>query len=178
MRTTDEAIRLLAARISRLEDELTIHRLIVRYGFAVDSGATDDMVELFTTDAVYEVDGAYMADGGRYVLRGHDDLRAMIDSDRHRALRPRCAHTIGPITVELCGDVAHAVGYSRVYWGPGDDAALHRLSANEWRLERSDGRWRIAYRRSVPIGTPLAQELLGRGIEALDSRGARKAQSS
>ncbi len=40
MNDADVTARLAALedRVSRLEDELAIHRTIVRYGFAVDSG--------------------------------------------------------------------------------------------------------------------------------------------
>jgi uncharacterized protein (TIGR02246 family) len=154
----------LEARLRRLEDELAIQRLIVSYGFAVDSGSADALASLFTDDAVYEIDSAYVQDGARHVLRGRDELRAMIHSERHTALRPRCAHTAGPVTVEVAGDEARAVGYSRVYWGAGDEATLHRLSANEWRCRRVDGRWLIAARRSVLVGSEAAQAVLASGL--------------
>jgi ketosteroid isomerase-like protein len=159
------ALRDALERLRRVEDELAIQRLIVRYGFAVDTGDADALVQLFTDDAVYEIDGAYVTGGAPYVMRGHDDLRAMIESERHGALRPRCAHTIGPVCVEVDGDQARAVGYSRVYWGTGDAAELHRLSSNEWQCVRGgDGRWFIAGRRSVSIGSAAAQDVLRAGL--------------
>lgn len=150
----------LARRVRRLEDELEIQRLIVRYGIAVDVGDADAVAGCFTPDGTYEVDGAYVAGGGPLVLEGRGALRAMIDGERHRALRPRCAHTLGPTTVRVDGDVAHGHGYSRVYWGTGDEAVLHRLSTNRWRFERHAGTWLIAARRSVAMGSAAAQQAL------------------
>ena len=160
MSEVDELVR----RLRRVEDELAIHRLVVRYGFAADSGAADELAAMFTEDGVYEVDGAYVTEGRPLVLRGRAELRAMILGERHVALRPRCAHTIGPVAVEVDGDRARVVGYSRVYWGTGDDAQLHRLSANEWRCERVGEQWLIAYRRSVMVGSVEAQAVLKHGL--------------
>lgn len=163
---TDSALLAeLARRLDRVEDELAVHKLLVRYGYAVDAGAADELAELFTEQAVYEIDSAYVGDGAPVTLEGRDALRNMIDGERHTALRPRCAHTIGPLTVEVEGDRARATGYSRVYWGPGSSAELHRLSANEWRCERVAGRWLIAYRRSVSVGSEQAQQLLRAGLD-------------
>src|SRR5207237_7268803 len=107
---TDLAQRMvdLARRVRALEDELAIHRQIVRYGFAVDRGDADGAAALFTPDGLYDVDGPLR-------MEGRDGVRAMVNGARHRAMLPNCAHQIGPAAVEPDGDRARAVGYSRVY---------------------------------------------------------------
>ncbi len=160
----DRTMRGLTQRIRVLEDEAEINRLIVRYCFAVDSGRADDLAALFTEDAVYELDGAYVADGEPYRMVGRDQVRAMVESERHRALRPRCAHTVGPTVIVVDGDSADVTGYSRVYWGAGHDAELHRISTNYWRCRREGGRWLISFRTSVAVGSVAAQRLLESGL--------------
>ena len=51
----EEQVRKLNERMQRLEDESAIHRLIVRYGLAVDAGEPEAAMELFTKDMLYEV---------------------------------------------------------------------------------------------------------------------------
>ena len=40
-----ETVAALARRVQALEDELAIHRVIVRYGFAVDSGEAEGRLQ-------------------------------------------------------------------------------------------------------------------------------------
>src|SRR2546427_5418213 len=51
-----QEVAALARRVQALEDELAIHRQIVRYGFAVDTGDADGAAALFTEDSVYDVE--------------------------------------------------------------------------------------------------------------------------
>src|SRR2546422_5508311 len=66
-----EQVADLARRVRALEDELAIHRQIVRYGFAVDTGDADAAAALFTEEAVYDVDGPLR-------MEGRDGVRAMV----------------------------------------------------------------------------------------------------
>ncbi len=155
----DVAARLAALerRVAALEDELAIHRLLASYGFAVDTGDADATAALITEDGVYDVDGTL-------VMRGRDGVAAMVRGERHQALLPRCAHTIGPAVVTLHGDRAVATAYSRVYLRSGDDVALWRLSFNRFELERRDGAWQIARRTTRLVGHEEAQRILVRAL--------------
>ena len=104
----EETVAALTRRVDRLEDELAIHRLIVRYGLAVDTGDADRSAEVFTEDGVDDVDVGRM--------EGREAVRAMVRSSRHGEMVGHCAHQIGPAVVTF-GDATHAVavGYSRVY---------------------------------------------------------------
>ena len=147
----------LERRIQALEDELAIHRLIVSYGFAVDTGNADATGELFTEDTLYDVDKTL-------VMRGREGVREMVRGARHQSLLPNCAHTIGPAVVELDGDRAVATAYSRIYLRTGDELALWRLSFNCFELERRDGRWQIARRVTRLVGHAEAQQIFAQAL--------------
>jgi uncharacterized protein (TIGR02246 family) len=142
----------LARRVRALEDELAIHRQIVRYGFAVDRGDADAAAGLFTEDTVYDVDGPLR-------MEGRDGVRAMVRGPRHQAMLPRCAHQIGPAVVEVDGDRATARGYSRVYVRRDGGIEIYRVSFNRWELERRDGEWLVARRTTRLLGHAEAQGL-------------------
>ena len=144
----------LARRVRALEDELAIHRQIVRYGFAVDRGDADAAAALFTADTVYDVDGPLR-------MEGRDGVRAMVKGPRHRAMLPSCAHQIGPAVVEPDGDRARATGYSRVYVRGPAGIGIYRVSTNRWELVRRDGTWLVARRTTRLLGHEEAQGLLG-----------------
>ncbi len=146
----------LAGRVQRLEDELAIHRLIVRYGFAVDIGDAEHTAELFTEDTVYDIDVA--------VLHGREDIRKMVRTDPHRSLVGNCAHQIGPAVIELDGDRAVATGYSRVYLRKGDGIEVFRVSFNRWELERRAGRWQIAHRTTRLLGHQEAKTIFAAAL--------------
>ena len=134
----------LAARVRVLEDELAIHRLIVRYGVAVDTGDADAAAATFAEDGVYDVDVG--------VMRGRGAIAAMVQSERHQSMVGSCAHQIGPAVVTVDGDRAVAVGYSRVYLATRAGLHLYRVSTNRWQLERRAGSWAIVGRTTRLLG--------------------------
>ena len=135
----------LARRVQALEDELAIHRQLVRYGVAVDTGDADGAAAVFSEDGVYDVDGPLL-------MEGRDAVRAMVRGSRHQTMLPNCAHQIGPAVVEVDGDRAHASGYSRVYLRRPDTIAIYRLSFNRWELERRNGAWLTTRRTTRLLG--------------------------
>jgi uncharacterized protein (TIGR02246 family) len=155
----EQRLAALEGRVALLEDELAIHRLIVRYGFAVDTGDAEATAALFTEDGVYDVDGTL-------VMRGRQGVREMVRGRNHQALLPNCAHTIGPAVVRIDGDRAVATAYSRIYKRESapDGIRLWRLSFNRFELERRAGGWQIALRTTRLVGHAEAQALLGRGL--------------
>jgi len=143
----DLALRLaeLERRLASVEDELAIHRLIVRYGLAVDVGDADQAAEVFTPDCVYDVDVGRMA--------GRDAVRDMVQAERHQSMIGHCAHQIGPAVVELQGpDRAVATGYSRVYLHTRAGTHIYRVSFNRWELVKQNDDWRIARRTTRLLG--------------------------
>jgi ketosteroid isomerase-like protein len=148
----------LEARVRVLEDELAIARTIVAYGFAVDSGDGSATGEMFTDDAVFDVDGDF-------VMRGRAAIEAMVlDDQGHQRLLPDCAHTIGPAVIRVDGDRATAVGYSRIYVRRNGEVDLFRLGCNRWQLVRSTDGWQIARRITRAVGSAAAQAVLAEGL--------------
>ncbi len=151
----ERRIDALARRVRALEDELAVHRVIVRYGFAVDTGDADGAAAVFTEDAVYDVDGPLR-------MEGREAVRNMVRGPRHQATLPNCAHQIGPAVVEIDGDRALATGYSRVYVRRAAGIEIYRVSFNRWELERRDGEWLIARRTTRLLGHEEAARLFRR----------------
>jgi uncharacterized protein (TIGR02246 family) len=151
-------LRELAARVTALEDELEIHRLLVRYGFAVDTDDVEAMLELFTDDTTIHVDG-------KWEMHGHQEAREIVEGPVHQGYLPNCAHNIGPLVVDVAGNHAVATGYSRVYLRVDGDFKVERVSFNRWELERRAGRWQIATRHTALLGAgEVSHDLLQRGL--------------
>jgi uncharacterized protein (TIGR02246 family) len=132
-------------RLEAAEDELAIHRLIVGYGLAVDTGDADAAADVFTATGVYDVDIGRM--------EGRAAVRAMVQGERHQSMVGHCAHQIGPVVVQLePPDRAAATGYSRVYLDTRAGTHIYRVSFNRWELVKRDGAWRIAQRTTRVLG--------------------------
>jgi uncharacterized protein (TIGR02246 family) len=147
------AVAALAERVARLEDELAIHQVIVRYGLAVDVGDATQAAGVFTPDGVYDVDVGRMA--------GRDAVAAMIGGTRHQAMVGHCAHQMGPFVVDrLDASRAVATGYSRVYLHGDAGTHVYRVSFNRWELEKRDGAWLVAHRTTRVLGHAEARLVL------------------
>jgi len=141
----------LERRVTAAEDELAIHRLIVRYGLGVDAGDADRGAGVFTEDGVYDVDVGRM--------EGRAAVRAMLESPRHQEMVGRCAHQMGPAVVAVEGPGrATAVGYSRVYLATRAGTHVYRVSTNRWELVKRNGAWLVAKRTTRVLGHPEALE--------------------
>jgi len=147
----------LARRLRALEDELAVHRLIVRYGFAVDIGDAEQAAAVFAEDGVYDVDIG--------VMRGRGDVRKMVSGPRHQEMVGQCAHQIGPAVVELRGDRAVATGYSRVYLATRAGTHIYRVSLNRWELERRDDGWLITRRLTRLLGHDEGKAVLQKAFQ-------------
>jgi ketosteroid isomerase-like protein len=159
----------LAQRLQCVEDELAIRNCVARYGMAVDCGATEAALACHTPDARYivsapatgrEGDESVAGTAEDLVLAGRAAIAAMLESDLHHSMLPRCAHTVGPLQVELGGDAAQVHGYSRLYLREGESFRLLRVAVNRWQMQRCDGNWLIACRESRLVGEQAAQALL------------------
>lgn len=146
----------LTQRVQALEDELAIHRLIVRYGLAVDSGDATRAAAVFTPEAVYDVDVR--------IMRGRGEVAEMVNGDHHQHMVGHCAHQIGPAVVRIDGDRAVALGYSRVYLQSDKGIGVYRVSLNRWELTRSERGWLIARRVTRLLGHPDAVAIFGTGL--------------
>src|ERR1700712_1453339 len=101
----EQLVSRLAERVQALEDELAITRLLTSYGFAVDGDDPDGCADLYSPDAVFELDGKVAASG-------REELRTIVTCDAHQEILPGCAHVMGPFVVEVTSDTAVATGYA------------------------------------------------------------------
>jgi ketosteroid isomerase-like protein len=149
-----DVVNALEARIARLEDQLAIHRLINSWGPAVDTGQAEAAAALFSDDAVLKSDMSH--------LIGPAAIEEMVHSDGQQALiRQGSAHIPAFPLVEIDGDSARALGYSRVYLHTESGYEVWRVSANYWEFRRTANGWRVSSRVNHVIdGGPEAQELL------------------
>ncbi|HEX3803095.1 MAG TPA: nuclear transport factor 2 family protein [Solirubrobacteraceae bacterium] len=158
MTESDARLQALEARLEAVEAQLEIRDVFARYGFAVDSGDADAAAALFSPDSVTTVDE------GRLVLHGQEGIREMVLGSEHQSILPGSSHTIGPVLVEVDGDEAFVIGYSRVDYSEDHRISPIRSAANLWRLARTDGAWMIVERQTQFLGTSVGQGLLHRGL--------------
>jgi ketosteroid isomerase-like protein len=149
-----EVVSSLEGRVARLEDEVAIHRLINSWGPAVDTGQAEVAAALFTDDAVLRSDMSHLV--------GPAAIEDMVNSDGQQGLvRQGSAHIPAFPLVDIDGDRARAIGYSRVYLHTGSGYEVWRVSANYWEFSRTANGWRVSSRTNHVIdGGPEAQELL------------------
>jgi uncharacterized protein (TIGR02246 family) len=145
----------LETRLRTLEDKEAIRGLIARYGPFADSGDSEGIAGLWADDGSYAV-------GGMTEAKGKAAIADLIDGEMHRQLmREGCAHLLGPVAIELDGDVAVARGHSIVFRHVGARFEAWRVSANRWELERGDQGWQVRRRVNAPLdGSEAARALL------------------
>jgi ketosteroid isomerase-like protein len=149
----------LEDQVRRLEDQVAIHRLINTWGPAVDTGQAEAAAALFSEDAVLQSDMSY--------LTGPEAIADMVRSDGQQALIDQgSAHIPAFPVVDIEGDTARAIGYSRVYLHTDQGYEVWRVSANFWEFTRTRDGWRVSRRTNHVIdGGPQAQQLLGRWFQ-------------
>jgi uncharacterized protein (TIGR02246 family) len=151
---TEALVRSLADRVTLIEDKLAISELMTAYGPAVDSGSADAVAALWTADGVYDVDTG--------VMRGHDEIVAMVRSTAHQSwIQGGCGHILEPGHTLVDGDSAVSTCKSQLIIRDGDSFKVLRVTATRWELAKIDGRWKVTKRISrVLDGRAEARELL------------------
>lgn len=156
------------SRFNKVEAELAIRNVITRYGLAADSGDVSTALACHTKNALYIVSnpnaGRECGAEADLELRGHSAIADMLTSERHQSLLPNCAHTVGPLVVDVLDNRAQALGYSRVYNTVEGKLHLMRLAFNQWVMIRENNVWKIARRESRVMGEEAAQDLIKRGL--------------
>lgn len=149
----------LEARLQLVEDQLAIHKLIISWGPAVDTGNAAVAASLFTEDAILESDLSF--------LIGPKAINAMVLAEGHQALiADGSAHIPAYPIVTVDGDEAKATGYTRVYRHTPEGYEVWRLSANHWEFRRTPEGWRVSRRTNNVIdGGPDANEILARAFQ-------------
>lgn len=155
--TVEERLAALEQRLTRVEDELAICRLMASYGPLVDAGEADAVAALWTEDGEYEVEGWHM--------RSRADVAAMVRSPAHQGLiGGGSAHFLGPVRVDVDGDRAVAVCESILVRHNDGDYRVWRAGANRVSLRRTAAGWRIVKRTAHALdGSQQARDLLAAG---------------
>ena len=154
---TEDRIAALERRLARVEDELTITRMMASYGPLVDAGEAGPVAALWAADGEYDVEGWHM--------RSRADVEAMVRSEAHQGLiAGGCAHFLGPAYVQVEGDDAVAVFESVLVRHRDGEYSVRRAGANKVVLRRSaqdPARWEIVHRTTRALtGSTEARELL------------------
>lgn len=139
--TVEDRLEALEARLRSVEDRLEITDLIYQYGPAVDSGASDDVVALFTDDGIYDVDTG--------VLTGSEEIAGMVNGRAHQGIvHHGCSHVMSSPQITIDGDTATVISYSQLILRNSDDRAytVLRSTANFWKLARTAAGWRVSHR--------------------------------
>jgi ketosteroid isomerase-like protein len=154
-----DRVAALEARVKLLEDKLAIQQLITAWGPAVDTGNSDAAASLFTEDCVLESDLSYLVSPAA--------IAAMVLGEGHQALiRDGSAHIPATAIVDVDGDRATGVGYTRVYRHTPDGYEVWRVSANTWEFRRTPDGWRVVRRNAQVIDdTGKANDLLSRAFD-------------
>ena len=149
----------LEERVRLLEDKVAIQQLITAWGPAVDTGNSEAAASLFTEDCILESDLSYLV--------SPPAISAMVLGEGHQALiRDGSAHIPATAIVNVEGDHATAIGYTRVYRHTPDGYEVWRVSANNWEFRRTPDGWRMVRRTAQLIDdTGKANELLSRAFD-------------
>jgi ketosteroid isomerase-like protein len=157
--TVEERLAALERRLTRVEDELAISRLMASYGPLVDAGDADTVAALWAEDGEYDVDG--------WCMRGRADVAEMVRSAAHQGLIGQgAAHFLGPVHVDIDGDEAIAVCESIVvrHNDDGSGYRVWRAGANHITLRRTAAGWQIVKRATRKLdGSEEARHLLAAG---------------
>jgi hypothetical protein len=166
-----EPQRTLRDRVGRLEDVLAVHETIAGYGLTIDGGLPEEGGRLWTEDCVYDSDAA-AADGP---FRTRAAIEGLIAGARDAVLG--FGHITELPMVVVDGDRATAYAPSDLPIArEGGDYQVSRVSANQWDLERVDGRWQMERRTSrVLDGSPQGKRLFADGARRVAAERAAAA---
>lgn len=150
-------------RLSQLEDERDIARLVASYGPLVDAGDADRVAALWTSDGVYDV--------GDWLMTGREEIAAMVRSDAHQGLIAKgCCHFFGPPVVTVNGNEAAAVCESTLLVARETGGyAILRAGVHVLRLRRDQTGWKITSRTARQLdGSTAVREMITAALGEMD----------
>jgi hypothetical protein len=164
----DDGLDRLRTLVERLSDRADIAACIYRYTRGVDRMDADLILSAFHSDAVYV-----------YSVHGTMSPQEFVDQYRvNQVDRLTSQHWVSNLTVDVDNDVAHCESY---FMGVLTNKASDAIDVHGGRyidkLERRDGVWRIAIRKSVPewhvvLDGSVASPNYGTEIAELLAKGA------
>lgn len=138
----------LEARLRLVEDKEKIREVLARYGYNADLGRSEEYVDVWTDDGLYDL--------GAVKYAGKDQIREMISSPTgvHKTqIENRSLHTVCNLHIGVEGETAWAEGYSIVFV-KGGDGAVKVLTAgyNHWDFVRAGDSWLMTRRLRRDVG--------------------------
>lgn len=136
-----------------VSDRLAIHELVARYNRAIDSGAVDEWVALFTDDGEFQ-----NRDGERW--SGRLRLRAFASQYAADLSRRGSEHWVNNIILEpTAGDDVSLFCHGMIVRPTDQGIEIVRMSSYDDIVRWSAGAWRFARRRvrAWPSGWPNPQ---------------------
>jgi hypothetical protein len=146
----EDRVSALEARLRTLEDQEKIRRCLARYGFNADLGRSEEYLNLWSEDGLYDLDSGQ--------LRGEPALRDMITSPTgaHKSqIENRSMHAVGNLFIEIQGETAFAEGYS-IVWVRNPEGRHEPRTAgyNHWDFRRKGEGWLMTRRLRREVGGP------------------------
>ena len=152
---TDVAPLDVEQRLQRAEDDLAIHRVLYDYHWAIDNRDFDLYVSLFARDGEFVT--------GKAVIKGHDNIRAMLVGIFGETPPGYVNHDTVELTVnpeiEIDGD--HATVKSGAFLlehGPDGFPVSVLVGGYDDQFIREDGKWKFLHRVDH-IYVPLPGEM-------------------
>lgn len=137
-----------------LRDRLELHELFARYAWSYDEGRFDQLADLWTVDAQFEIRGGVGT--MPTTMRGRDEIVTTMQARRSQTQPAQRRHLITNVVVEeVDGDRARASAY--LVLGSTTDGVLSLPITGHYRngYARVDGRWRI-HRQVLTMDASLA----------------------
>ena len=164
-----EDIRNLEKRIARLEAKEACLSVFHEYMHCLDGEFTDDLLDLFTPDALVEAMNYPPGSGNDLSLEGHEEIRPLYAEhkgimSRHHAANVTIHVNSEEMTAELSAYFITAINYG--FSGGIYEASLKRTEGR-WRFTRlriaSDWGWIIPQEYPPFLSDPLGARALRKG---------------
>lgn len=153
----------LEKRITLLEDQAAIHRLINTWGPAVDGDNPE------AAASIWAEDGVLISELEDTRLEGPAAVARMVRESGHQLLiHAGSAHIQSFPLVTVEGNTAKAVGFSRVYLSNDNGGHdVYRVSANRWDFRKTSQGWRVIRRINRRIdGSQEARDVLNQAFDS------------
>lgn len=159
MENDDAKVRLekLERRLDELEDVQAIHRMVVGYSFALDSGDGDAVRCAWDESGIFDR-------GGGITFEGAETLARQVETAEHaRLLEGGLAHFVSAPSIVLDGNSARATCCNLLIERDGEGFRLKRFTINRWDLRKDAGRWIFVRRVNRLIDGAADARMLMRG---------------
>lgn len=128
-----------------LLDRIAVEDFLTRYYYELSSGASRELSEYFTEDALLDVDGT--------VARGHAEIAALYSppgaAEAAATQQTRRGHMLltNPV-IEIKGDtaIAHVIWTGVMNEGVGKPPSLYEQGREDTELKKVNGKWLISKR--------------------------------